>query len=81
MPYSIVLLHSIIVFNSGEAFNPHLRQMDEWKVFYHDSDLILKQMLENMDFNRQINYATYVNLDKTEKWYWSDFMFRNFTYQ
>jgi hypothetical protein len=55
--------------------------MDELNVFYYDSDLVLKQILENMDFNSQINYATYVNLDKTEKWYWSEFMFRNFTYQ
>ena len=55
--------------------------MDEWEVFYRDPDLVLRQMLENPDFDGQIDYAMYVGLDKTGKQYWNDFMSGNFAYQ
>lgn len=54
---------------------------DEWEVFYRDPDLVLKQMLENPDFDGQIDYAAYVSLDKTGKRCWSDFMSGNFAYR
>jgi hypothetical protein len=56
-------------------------QMGEWEVFYCDPDVVLKQMLENSDFNGQVDYAAYVGLDKTGKRYWSDFMSGNFAWR
>jgi hypothetical protein len=55
--------------------------MGEWEVFYRDPDLVLRQMLENPDFDGQIDYAAYIGLDKTGKRYWSDFMSGNFAYR
>jgi len=57
-----------MAFYNGKALHPHLNwQLDEWEVFYHDPDLMLRQMLKNLNFKGQIDYATYVGLDKTEK--------------
>ncbi len=41
--------------------------MDEWEVWYYDPHVILTQMLENQDFDGQIDYAAYVSLDKSGK--------------
>jgi len=59
----------------------HSWQMGEWEVFYCDTDVVLTQMLDNPDFNGQIDYAAYIGLDKSGKRYWSDFMSGNFVYQ
>lgn len=67
---------------NGEATHPCPSwQMGEWEVFYRNPDLVLRQMLENPDFNGQIDYAAYVGLDKAGKRYWSDFMSGNFAYR
>lgn len=66
----------------GEATHPCPSwQLGEWEVFYRDTDLVLKQMLENPDFDGQIDYAAYVGLDKTGKRTWCDFMSGNFAYR
>jgi hypothetical protein len=56
-------------------------QKDEWEVFYRDPDLVIRQMLENPDFDGQMDYAAYVGLDNTGKRYWNDFMSGNFAYR
>ena len=72
----------LVVSYNGEASNTCPSwQMDEWEVFYRNPDLVLRQMLENPDFNGQIDYAAYVGLDKTGKRYWSDFMSGNYAYR
>ena len=72
----------LVVTYNGEASHPRPSwQMGEWEVFYRDPDIVISQMLENPDFDGQIDYAAYVGLDKTGKRCWSDFMSGNFAYQ
>ena len=67
---------------NGETSDPCPSwQKDEWEVFYRDPDVVLRQMLENPDFDGQMDYAAYVGLDNSGKRYWSDFMSGNFAYQ
>jgi hypothetical protein len=82
MRHGDTLWQCLAVSYNGEASDPCPSwKMDEWEVFYRDSDLVVRQMLENLDFNGQINYAAYVSLDKTGKRCWSDFMSGNFLYR
>jgi hypothetical protein len=67
---------------NGEASHPCPSwQKGEWEVFYRNPDVVLTQMLENPDFDRQFDYAAYIGLDKAGKRCWSDFMSGNFAYR
>jgi hypothetical protein len=71
-----------VVSYNGEASPPCPSwQLGEWEVFYRDPDVVLTHMLDNPDFDGQIDYAPYVGLDNAGKRYWSDFMSGNFAYR
>ena len=62
--------YCLVVSFNGVKSNPCPSwQMDEWEVWYHNPHVVLTQMLENPDFDGQIDYAAYVGLDKSGKQY------------
>jgi len=74
--------HCLVVSFNGVKSNPCPSwQTDEWEVWYRNPHVVLTQMLENPDFDGQIDYAAYVGLDKSGKRYWNEFMSGNFAYR
>lgn len=53
----------------------------EYEVWFRDPDEVIKFMLDNPDFDGQIDYAAYIALDKSGKRVWSDLMSANFAYR
>ena len=55
-------------------------QREEYEICYCDPDAIIRDMLDNPDFNGQFDYAPYVELDKSGKRRWNNFMSGNFSW-
>ena len=53
----------------------------KYEVWYQDPTHVVRNMLDNPDFNRQFNYTPYVELDKSGKRKWSNFMSGNFAWR
>jgi hypothetical protein len=56
-------------------------QREEYEICYRDPDAIIRDMLDNPDFNGQFDYAPYVELDKSGKRRWNNFMSGNFSWR
>lgn len=53
----------------------------EYEVWYRDPEVIMSQMLDNPDFDGQYDYVPYIDLDKTGKRRWSNFLSGNFSWR
>lgn len=53
----------------------------KYEVWYRDPDTILRNMLDNPDFDGQFDYAPYVELDKNCNRRWSNFMSGNYAWK
>jgi len=52
----------------------------EYDVWYHDPEVVIRNMLANLDFAKEFDPAPYVELDAEGGWQQSDFMSGNFTW-
>jgi hypothetical protein len=55
-------------------------KLTQYEVWYRDPDVVLQNLLDNADFNGQVDYSAYVELGKDGKRRWSDFMSGNFSW-
>lgn len=53
----------------------------EYEIWYRDPDVVIRNMLDNPDFNGEFDTAPYVELDRDGKRRWSDFMSGNFSWK
>jgi len=53
----------------------------EYDVWFRDPDVVIQRMLENPDFHGQFDYAPYIDLDKSGKRRWNDFMTGNYAWR
>ena len=58
-----------------------LWKQQEYQVWYQDPDMVIKNMLDNVDFDGQINYAPHAITDTTGKQRWKDFMSGNYAWR
>ncbi|KAF8802194.1 hypothetical protein BYT27DRAFT_7226532 [Phlegmacium glaucopus] len=56
-------------------------QLEDYEVWFRDPDLIVRNMLNNPDFDGQFDYAPYVDLDKAGQRRWNEFMSGNFSWR
>ena len=56
-------------------------QREEYEICYCDPDAIIQDMLDNPDFNGQFDYVPYVELDKSGKCWWNNFMSGSFSWR
>ena len=53
----------------------------QYQVWYHDPDLVLRNMLDNPEFKDQFDYVPYVEMLKDGKPKWTDFMSGNYAWR
>ncbi|KAF8873359.1 hypothetical protein BD779DRAFT_1613680 [Infundibulicybe gibba] len=53
----------------------------EYEVLYRDPDTVIRNMLDNPNFDGQFDYAPYIGLDKSGQRRWNDFMSGNFAWR
>ncbi|KAG1882453.1 hypothetical protein F4604DRAFT_1879499 [Suillus subluteus] len=53
----------------------------EYQVWYHDPDTVIKNMLDNPDFDGQFDYTPYIQYDKDGQRRWMNFMSSNYAWQ
>ncbi|KAF8951457.1 hypothetical protein BDZ97DRAFT_1910010 [Flammula alnicola] len=53
----------------------------EYEIWYRDPDTVIRNMLDNPDFDGEFDTHPYVHLDKDKKRRWSDFMSGNFAWR
>ncbi|KAF8878630.1 hypothetical protein BD779DRAFT_1613015 [Infundibulicybe gibba] len=53
----------------------------EYEVLYRNPNTVIRNMLNNPDFNGQFDYAPYIELDKSGQQCWNDFMSGNFAWR
>lgn len=56
-------------------------QSAEYQVWYRDPEIVLKNLLDNPDFNDQFDYVPYVETGKDGKRHWNNFMSGNFAWR
>ncbi|KAF8806107.1 hypothetical protein BYT27DRAFT_7224463 [Phlegmacium glaucopus] len=56
-------------------------QLEDYEVWFRDPDPIVRNMLNNPDFDGQFDYAPYVDLDKAGQRRWNEFMSGNFSWR
>ena len=56
-------------------------QLEDYKVWFRDLDIVIQNMLDNPDFDNQFDYAPYVELDKAGQRRWNEFMSGNFSWR
>ena len=56
-------------------------QLEEYKVWFWDPNVVMWNMLNNPDFDGQVDYAPYVDLDKTGQRKFNKFMSGNFAWR
>lgn len=61
--------------------NPPSWQLHEYQVWYRDPSVVAKNMLDNPDFDQQMDYAPYVELDASGQRCWSEFMSGNYSWR
>ncbi|KAF9501415.1 hypothetical protein BDN71DRAFT_1426544 [Pleurotus eryngii] len=60
--------------------NAPLWKTKSYEVWYRNPDAILRNLLDNPDFNGKFDYTPYVELDATGRRQWADFMSANFAW-
>ena len=68
-------------YQGDKAPNHPSWQDAEYDVWYRDPAVVIKQLFDNPDFDKQFDYAPYVGLNKAGKRTWSDFMSGNFSWR
>ncbi|KAF8871508.1 hypothetical protein BD779DRAFT_1453918 [Infundibulicybe gibba] len=53
----------------------------EYEVWYRDPDTVIKNMLDNPDFDGQFDYTPYVSVGKDGQRRWNDFMSGNYAWK
>ncbi|KAJ7865431.1 hypothetical protein B0H14DRAFT_3599332 [Mycena olivaceomarginata] len=53
----------------------------EYKIWYRDPDVVIRNMLDNPDFDGEFDTTPYVELDRHGQRRWSDFMSGNFAWK
>ncbi|KAJ6590829.1 hypothetical protein B0H10DRAFT_2167907 [Mycena sp. CBHHK59/15] len=53
----------------------------EYEIWYRDPDAVIRNMLDNPDFDGEFDTAPYVQLDRDGQRRWSDFMSGNFAWK
>lgn len=53
----------------------------EYQVWYHDPDTVIKNMLNNPDFDGQFDYTPYIQYDKDGQRRWKNFMSGNYAWR
>ena len=61
--------------------NPPSWQLQDYEVMFRDPDVVVRNILDNPDFNSHIDYAPYIDLDKTGHRRWNEFMSGNFSWR
>ncbi|KAH6893862.1 hypothetical protein BKA70DRAFT_1376094 [Coprinopsis sp. MPI-PUGE-AT-0042] len=56
-------------------------KQQSYEVWYRDPDVVLKNMLDNPDFDGQFDYCPYIETDGEDKRRWSDFMSGNYAWK
>jgi hypothetical protein len=56
-------------------------QSDEWEVYYRDPGVVVRNLLDNPDFDGLFDYTAYVDLEVSGKRYWNDFMSGDYAYR
>jgi hypothetical protein len=56
-------------------------QLQDYQVWYRDPDVVATNMLDNPDFDGEIDYAPYVELDKSGQRRWNEPMSGNFSWR
>jgi hypothetical protein len=68
---------------SEPADTPGAQQwkMSEYELWYRDPEIVLRNMLDNPDFDGEFDYSPYVEVDVDDKRRWSDYMSGNFAWR
>ena len=53
---------------------------DEYQVWYRNPDVVIRNLLDNPDFDGQFDYQPYVDIDKDGKRCWNNVMSGNFAW-
>lgn len=61
--------------------NPPGWQLQDYEVSFRDPDLVIRNMLDNPDFDGHFDYAPYIDLDKAGNRRWNEFMSGNFAWR
>ena len=56
-------------------------QLEDYEVWFRDPDVVLRNMLDNPDFDGQIDYSPYIDVDKAGNRKWNEFMSGNFAWR
>ncbi|KZP25615.1 hypothetical protein FIBSPDRAFT_733491 [Athelia psychrophila] len=56
-------------------------QLADYEVWYRDPDVVIANLLANPDFDKQFDYAPYIELDKSGQRRWSDLMSANLAWR
>jgi len=56
-------------------------KLASYQVWYRDPDVVIRNLLDNPDFDGEFDYAPYVQLDKDGNRRWNDFMSGNFSWR
>ena len=68
-------------YQGDRAQNGPAWQDAQYAVWYRDPALVIKQLFDNPDFDKQFDYTAYVGLNTAGKRTWSDFMSGNFAWR
>ncbi|KAF9536209.1 hypothetical protein CPC08DRAFT_652237, partial [Agrocybe pediades] len=60
---------------------PESWQLREYQVWFRDPKVVLENMLKNPDFEGEINYLPYVELNASDEHCWNEFMSGNFAWR
>lgn len=61
--------------------NPPTWQLQDYQVWFRDPNIVIKNMLDNPDFDQQIDYAAYVELNPSGERCWNEFMSGNYSWR
>lgn len=56
-------------------------QLQDYEVWFRDPDRVIRNMLDNPDFDGHFDYAPYVDLDKTGNRKWNEFLSGNYSWR
>ena len=61
--------------------DPPSWQLQDYQVWYCDPNVVTTNMLNNPDFDREFDYAPYVEVDKLGQRWWNEPMLGNFAWR
>ena len=61
--------------------NAHSWQLQDYEVWFRDPDVVIRNMLDNPDFDGHFDYAPYVDLDKDGNRKWNEFLSGTFSWR